>query len=151
MEKMYSSYANTRLNNTNLVITRVRSACLCWRCLWYLSGALVAGVFTAAAVTPPPLCQVEYIVSCVAASEGIFSDTKSEDWALSQWDIAALFGAVPLSHPKMKGGMVNRMPPQVFNRVTQVHVTVCVLCASACVFADVRVSVLVGNAVSVWF
>jgi hypothetical protein len=64
--------------------------------------------------------QVKYIVACIAASEYLGSETKIDDWAYSQWDISALFGAVPLNHKSMKKGKVNGMPPQIFNRVTQV-------------------------------
>lgn len=72
-----------------------------------------------------PCAQVKYIVACVAASEYLGSETKFEDWSYSQWDISALFGAVPLNHKSMKKGKVNGMPPQVFNKVTQV----CAVCA----------------------
>jgi hypothetical protein len=68
------------------------------------------------------LLQVQYIVSCIAASEYLGSDTKLDDWAFSQWDISALFGSVPLNHKGMKKGKVNGMPPTVFNKVTQVCV-----------------------------
>lgn len=64
--------------------------------------------------------QIKYIVSCIAASEYLGSNTNVDDYAFSQWDISALFGAVPLKHKSMKGGKVNGMPPEVFNRVTQV-------------------------------
>jgi hypothetical protein len=64
--------------------------------------------------------QVKYIVACIAASEYLGSETKIDDWAYSQWDISALFGAVPLNHKSMKKGKVNGMAPQIFNRVTQV-------------------------------
>lgn len=64
--------------------------------------------------------QVKNIVACIAASEYLGSETKLEDWSFGQWDISALFGAVPLNHKGMKKGKVNGMPPQIFNKVTQV-------------------------------
>jgi hypothetical protein len=65
--------------------------------------------------------QVKYIVSCIAASEYLGSNTTSEDWAAGQWDISTLFGALPTKHKFIKKGKVNGMPPEVFNKVTQVH------------------------------
>jgi hypothetical protein len=65
--------------------------------------------------------QVAFIVSCIAASEPLLKDTKIDDWAMAQWDIAALFGAVPTEHPMLgKKHKVNGMPPEIFNRATQV-------------------------------
>lgn len=64
---------------------------------------------------------MQYIVSCVAASEYIGNATKIDDLAVSQWDISSLFGAVPLEHKNIKKGKVNGMPPKVFNTVSQVR------------------------------
>lgn len=64
--------------------------------------------------------QVKYIVACVAASAYLGNATKVDDWALSQWDISALFGAVPVQHKNIKKGKVNGMPPATYNKVTQV-------------------------------
>lgn len=76
--------------------------------------------------------QVQYIVACVAASEYLGNATKVNDWALSQWDISALFGAVPEKHEKIKKGKVNGMPPNIYNKVTQVGAGLCwrSLCAA---------------------
>lgn len=115
-------------------------------------GALYVYVCAHAAVSLPPskvawshrqplLCvcvcaclQVKYIVSCIAASEYLGNTTKMDDWAVSQWDISVLFGAVPLKHPNIKKGKVNGMPPTVFNKVSQVNACACSLedCVCEC-------------------
>lgn len=64
---------------------------------------------------------MKYIVSCIAASVYLGSNTTSEDYAAAQWDISTLFGALPLKHKSIKRGKVNGMPPEVFNKVTQVR------------------------------
>jgi hypothetical protein len=73
------------------------------------------------AITPLLRRGITNIISCIALVEHIDNSTNMEDWAVSQWDIAALFGAVPLQNKNInKKGQVNGMSPQELNRATQV-------------------------------
>lgn len=73
------------------------------------------------AITPLLRRGVANIVSCIAVVANIDAKTKPDDWAVIQWDIASLFGAVPLKNPGIKKGQVNGMSPAQLNRATQVR------------------------------
>lgn len=72
------------------------------------------------AITPLLRRRVASIVSCIAVVAPITANTTADDWAAIQWDIAALFGAVPSENPGFVRGMVNGMTPADLNRATQV-------------------------------
>lgn len=72
------------------------------------------------AITPLLRRRVRNIVSCIAMVAQADNNTNIDDWAVAQWDIAALFGAVPLANSAIKRGQVNGMSPAQLNKATQV-------------------------------
>ncbi|WIA11774.1 hypothetical protein OEZ85_011868 [Tetradesmus obliquus] len=76
------------------------------------------------AITPLLRRRVPKIVVCVAASANISAATSPADWAGYQWDISALFGAAPPTHPSYnKNNTVVGIPIDLFNRKLQVFPT----------------------------
>eukprot|EP00878_Enallax_costatus_P000930 GHUV01001060.1.p1 GENE.GHUV01001060.1~~GHUV01001060.1.p1 ORF type:complete len:719 (+),score=173.97 GHUV01001060.1:262-2418(+) len=72
------------------------------------------------AITPLLRRGITNIVSCIAMVVHIDNNTNIDDWAVGQWDIAALFGAVPLENRNIRKGQINGMSPEQLNKVTQV-------------------------------
>jgi hypothetical protein len=59
----------------------------------------------------------------VAASANILSAAGPADWGGYQWDVSALFGAAPPTHPSYdENGTVVGIPIDLFNRKLQVRV-----------------------------
>ncbi|WIA31484.1 hypothetical protein OEZ86_002377 [Tetradesmus obliquus] len=76
------------------------------------------------AITPLLRRRVPKIVVCVAASANISAATSPADWAGYQWDISALFGAAPPTHPSYnENNTIVGIPIDLFNRKLQVFPT----------------------------
>lgn len=75
------------------------------------------------AVTPLLRRGITHIVSCIASITHIDNTTNIDDYAIAQWDIAGLFGAVPLKHETLgKRGQIKAfgLTPEELNTATQV-------------------------------
>lgn len=62
--------------------------------------------------------RVQHIVACVSSNKPLNSNITS--WAAYQWDVSALFGAVPVNDSQLRNGSVNGVPVPVYNRALQV-------------------------------
>ncbi|KXZ56638.1 hypothetical protein GPECTOR_1g575 [Gonium pectorale] len=73
------------------------------------------------AVTPLLRRRVTHIVVCVATANS--ADMTPADWAVAQYDVAGLFGAVPLNVTSYKGMEegITGVRPDVFNKALKVE------------------------------
>lgn len=85
------------------------------------------------AITPLLRRRVPKIIMCVAASDNISSAASPSDWAGYQWDLSALFGAAPPTHPSYdQNNTIVGVPIDLHNR----KLKVCV-CVRVCMHAHV--------------
>ena len=63
--------------------------------------------------------KVAKIIICVAALAPS-TNTTAEEWTSVQYDIAGLFGAVPVDNPPFRNGLINGMPVEHWNRMLKV-------------------------------
>ncbi|KAG2499381.1 hypothetical protein HYH03_002956 [Edaphochlamys debaryana] len=72
------------------------------------------------AVTPLLRRRVQHVIACVAASHS--ADVSPADWAVAQYDVAGLFGAVPLNATQYEGLKegITGVQPGVYNQALQV-------------------------------
>lgn len=72
-------------------------------------------------ITPLLRRRITKIIATVAASQNVTATANSSDFAGYQYDVAALFGACPPTHPAYdKKGTIVGTPPDLFNRKLQV-------------------------------